>query len=299
MAWQTPKTSWKAGDIPLASDFNRIEGNVGELDTKKANQADLASHTDASAPHSGHATTTALTAHTSAAAPHSGHETPSGAQDKVDAHSSQSAPHSGHATTSALSTHTSATSAHSATSAATANRIMLRNAAGRAKVAAPAAADDIARKDTVDAKFHATTGHKHTGATGDGPILKEISWIELSDNVLFERLEERTNPEIENYVVLRPGKYRLTWEWRSSSGTESMRVRVRLEGYDYLSPASLFGGSASTSSTSYVSGTMDVDVVIPAGAVIAIDWYERSQRRNLRIKGTPQPTGAEHVLAIT
>ncbi|CDN45035.1 hypothetical protein [Paenibacillus sp. P22] len=38
-----------------------------------------------------------------------------------------------------------------ATSAATPTRIILRDSAGRAKVAAPAAADDIARKDTVDA----------------------------------------------------------------------------------------------------------------------------------------------------
>ena len=47
--------------------------------------------------------------------------------------------------------HIGATSAHSATSAATASRIMMRDAAGRAKVTAPSAADDIARKDTVDA----------------------------------------------------------------------------------------------------------------------------------------------------
>jgi hypothetical protein len=107
MAWQTPKTDWQAGDVPVKDDFNRIEGNVGELDTKKANQADLASHTDASAPHSGHATT------------------------------------------SALSGHTGATTAHAATSAATVSRIMMRDAYGRAKVAAPSAADDIARLDTV------------------------------------------------------------------------------------------------------------------------------------------------------
>ena len=28
MAWQEPKTDWKAGDAPNAGDFNRIEGNV-------------------------------------------------------------------------------------------------------------------------------------------------------------------------------------------------------------------------------------------------------------------------------
>ena len=31
MAWQNPKTDWKAGDIPTASDFNRIEGNIQYL----------------------------------------------------------------------------------------------------------------------------------------------------------------------------------------------------------------------------------------------------------------------------
>lgn len=28
MAWQTPKTNWKAGDVPSSGDFNRIEGNI-------------------------------------------------------------------------------------------------------------------------------------------------------------------------------------------------------------------------------------------------------------------------------
>lgn len=51
-----------------------------------------------------------------------------------------------------LSAHASATTGvHGATSAATPNTIIQRDYAGRAKVAAPAAADDIARKDTVDA----------------------------------------------------------------------------------------------------------------------------------------------------
>ena len=40
---------------------------------------------------------------------------------------------------------------HGSTVAATASKLMHRDASGRAKVAAPAAVDDIARKDTVDA----------------------------------------------------------------------------------------------------------------------------------------------------
>jgi Phage tail-collar fibre protein len=56
--------------------------------------------------------------------------------------------------------HAALTNPHSSTSAATADRLMLRDANGRAKVAAPAAGDDIARKDTVDA--HAALTNPHT-----------------------------------------------------------------------------------------------------------------------------------------
>ena len=51
----------------------------------------------------------------------------------------------------ALDRHIDAASVHLATSTPTANRIMMWDAAGRAKAVAPAAADDLARKDTVDA----------------------------------------------------------------------------------------------------------------------------------------------------
>ena len=55
------------------------------------------------------------------------------------------------AVSSALNTHTGATSSvHGATSSATANRLIIRDSAGRAKVAAPSASDDIARKAEVD-----------------------------------------------------------------------------------------------------------------------------------------------------
>ena len=50
-----------------------------------------------------------------------------------------------------VATHSADTAAHGATSTATASRIIARDANGRAKVAAPSVADDIARKDTVDA----------------------------------------------------------------------------------------------------------------------------------------------------
>lgn len=53
-------------------------------------------------------------------------------------------------TLAAAKAHADSTSPHSATAAATANRLMLRDSNGRAKVAVPSASDDIARKDTVD-----------------------------------------------------------------------------------------------------------------------------------------------------
>jgi len=53
---------------------------------------------------------------------------------------------------STVNNHANATSGvHGATSSATANRIIIRDSAGRAKVAAPSASDDIARKAEVDA----------------------------------------------------------------------------------------------------------------------------------------------------
>jgi hypothetical protein len=43
MAWQNPKTNWKAGDVPASTDFNRIEGNTKQnhdgLNTHKSEKA--------------------------------------------------------------------------------------------------------------------------------------------------------------------------------------------------------------------------------------------------------------------
>jgi parallel beta-helix repeat protein len=39
MAWQTPKTNWAPADVPLPDDFNRIEGNVQELQNTKETPA--------------------------------------------------------------------------------------------------------------------------------------------------------------------------------------------------------------------------------------------------------------------
>ncbi len=65
-----------------------------------------------------------------------------------------------------LDAHTAtSTGVHGATSAATASRIMQRDASGRAKVAAPAAADDVARKAEVDAVQSSLTAHASSQAS--------------------------------------------------------------------------------------------------------------------------------------
>lgn len=178
--YNTPKTNWQAADVVQPADMNRIEGNVQaiEMGSRTVDPAQAPSGITGTLRqfldwfanrirailgttnwHDAPPTTlTAAKTHIDAAAPHSGHETPTGAQAKVDAHAA-------------------GTNVHGATSAVTANRIMIRDANGRAKVAAPAAADDIARKDTVDSKFDPSTGHKHTGAAGDGPPIPAVNGL--------------------------------------------------------------------------------------------------------------------------
>ncbi|GGG13585.1 phage tail protein [Paenibacillus aceti] len=73
-----------------------------------------------------------------------------------------------------LKSHTDSTAVHGATNAATASRIMMRDSAGRAKVAAPNAADDIAIKGTVDDHANLTTAHGATSAvTANRLVLRD------------------------------------------------------------------------------------------------------------------------------
>ena len=109
MAWKNPVTTWgQAGKtVPVAGDFNRIEGNTqylkDEVDSHKAENASTAAkgHVQLSSSTSSTSTSLAATAravktvkddakaytdaHEQKAAPHSGHETPAGAQAKANA----------------------------------------------------------------------------------------------------------------------------------------------------------------------------------------------------------------------
>ena len=156
--YNTPKTNWQSADVVLPTDMNRIEGNINAIETgsrtidpaqsPSGNSGSLRQWLD---------------------------WLPNMIKKITGKTNWYDAPDT---TLAAAKTHIDATSAHSATSAAAANRIILRDASGRAQVAAPSASADIARKDNVDAvqnnlnaKMDPITGHKHTGVPGDGPLL--------------------------------------------------------------------------------------------------------------------------------
>jgi len=129
--YQAPKTNWQAADIVHPSDFNRIEGNIQAIETGQrtldpsqapsGNQGTLRQMLDWFANR--------LKAIT-------------GAANWYDAPAT---------TLAATKSHMDATSGiHGATSSATANRLIIRDSNGRAKVAPPQADDDIATKKYVD-----------------------------------------------------------------------------------------------------------------------------------------------------
>jgi len=49
MAWQTPKTNWKAADVVSKDDFNRIEGNIQHLQDTKETPAGAQAKAEAAA----------------------------------------------------------------------------------------------------------------------------------------------------------------------------------------------------------------------------------------------------------
>jgi len=129
--WSAPKTDWAVGNVPTAADFNRAEGNSSAiesgdrtLDQALASPANVGTLRQILSWFAGR-----LKAITGAAHWYSSPD----------------------ATLADAKSHHDATTAHSAVSAATANRIIIRDASGRARVAAPSDSTDIARKEEVDA----------------------------------------------------------------------------------------------------------------------------------------------------
>jgi RNase P/RNase MRP subunit p29 len=142
--WQNPKTNWQAADVVNPSDFNRIEGNIQAIESGSRTL-------DPSQAPSGNSGPLRQVLDWFA----NRLKVITGAANWYDAPAT---------TLAATKSHIDATSGiHGATSSATANRIIIRDSAGRAKVAAPSASDDIARKAEVDAV--SSTLNTHIAAT--------------------------------------------------------------------------------------------------------------------------------------
>jgi len=161
--WQNPKTNWQAADIVHPSDFNRIEGNIQAIESgsRTLDPSQVPSGNTGSLRQLLDWFVNRLKAIT-------------GATNWYDAPPMTLAGAKSHAENT-NNPHGVTAEQLGATSAATANRIIIRDSAGRAKVAAPSASDDIARKDTVDAHANATSGiHGATSsATANRLIIRD------------------------------------------------------------------------------------------------------------------------------
>lgn len=87
-----------------------------------------------------------------------------------------------------LTTHTSnTTTAHGAVSTATASKIIIRDASGRAKVVAPSAADDIALLSTVTGNVEdtPTVGHTTNAASGNSVALHLANYTDYQIGQIY------------------------------------------------------------------------------------------------------------------
>ncbi len=155
--WQTPKTNWQAANAPVAPDFNRIEGNIEaiELGTRTL---------DPSQAPSGNTGTLRQFLDWFA--------------NRIKAITGGTNWWDNPATTlAAAKQHIDATTGiHGATSSATADRIILRDSAGRAQVADPAAAADIATKNYVDSHASAVTNVHGVGSYRVAKTSRSDQW---------------------------------------------------------------------------------------------------------------------------
>lgn len=183
--WKAPGTEppeslknegWKPGQKPPADYFNwfmtLVSKALAELQAESAEKIDLLAHIADAVKHITAAERTAWNAK----------ETPAGAQQKVDAHANDTVKHITAAERTAwnaketpsgaqskVDTHAGLTNGvHGATSAATANRIVQRDANGRINIADPSSASHAATKNYVDTVVNSNRPYVWGGYTGDG-----------------------------------------------------------------------------------------------------------------------------------
>ncbi len=117
-------------------------------------------------------------------------------------------------------------------------------------------------------------------------------WVQPGNTILLEALTERSADSekiVKRFRIIRPGAYRLTGELRGSGGTAYVTVCV----------GSLVLGSFSTTSTSYVSFTIDFSDYVWPGARIDIKlrfsvsgYYAYLRNVRLRYADLAEPSAA-------
>ncbi len=186
--WQNPKTSYSAEDVTSPEQFERIEGNIHAIEQGSRT-------IDPSQAPTGNVGTLRQFLDWFA----NRIKAILGTDNWYDAPDT---------TLAAAASHISATNAHGATSAATASRIVMRDASGRAQVAEPSTVADIATKGYVDA-------HDATMCAVDTVVLaSELTEVQL-----------RPYPEVRRqFRVWCPGAYQITFSFRSASASTATTV---------------------------------------------------------------------------
>src|SRR5690606_9402015 len=153
--WQNPKTNWQAADIVHPSDLNRIEGNIQAIERGSR---------------------TLIPSQVPTGNSGSLQQILSWFANRIRAITGATNWYDAPATTlAAAKSHIDATSGiHGATSSATANRLVIRDSAGRAQFATPSAAADAATKGYADRHANATSVHGATSsATANRLIIRD------------------------------------------------------------------------------------------------------------------------------
>ena len=188
--YNTPKTNWQSADVVSPTDFNRIEGNINAIETGSR----IIDPAQSPSSNSGSLRQwldwfpnmiKKITGKTN------WYDTPD-------------------TTLAAAKAHFDATTVHGATNAATADRIILRDANGRAKVAAPSAADDISTKGYVDS-FAVSVGVSDTHALAYVPSEVQLRPYPTA------RLQFRLSC---------PGSLRISFMYRATQGEQYATVYI-------------------------------------------------------------------------
>lgn len=275
--WQTPKTNWQAADVVLPSDLNRIEGDLAAIETgQRTLDPSLA-------PNSNSGTLRQIL---------------SWMANRIRAITGGSTWYGAPATTlAAVKGHMDATrDIHGATSSATANRLIIRDGSGRAQVAAPSSASDIATKGYVDSlvgPLQAGTGYTYLVTPNGVEFRLSLTSDAQSYRNWVDSLTVRQWTSNVSVRVLLGGTI------RCQAQHHFYRLHHNDDGSAYLRV--LRNGAViqewSTTSTSYVTRTVDVsvnpgDIITFQQRVNVIQDYNQSHEarwRNLRIM-TTQPT---------